>query len=289
MALTGSCLCGDVAFEVTTSVEPLGHCHCSICRKSHGTAFASYVFAAKRAFVWSRGEESIRRYRSSPNFWRAFCPRCGSALPVEAEGMDRVFIPAGLFGSDPRLAPMPHQFVGSKAPWYEIADSEPQFDAYPPGGGESIATPRNTEPTPEAVRGGCLCGAVAYEVPRPVANPIIFCHCSRCRRARAAAHNANLFVAPDRFRWLRGSDRVATFHPADAQRFTQAFCSDCGCKVAHVGPIRALIPAGSLDDDPGVRPGLHIFVASKAPWYAITDALPQFDELPPPHLIPAPR
>jgi hypothetical protein len=260
-----------------------------MCRKSHGAAFASYVAAAKPAFRWVRGEESIRRYRSSPNAWRAFCPRCGSSLPVAPERMDRVFMPAGLLAEDPGLAPMPHGFVGSKAPWYAITDSAPQFDAYPPDGGESVATVRDTESVPEAVRGGCLCGAVAYEVTRPVANPIIFCHCSRCRRARAAAHNANLFVAPDRFRWLRGSERVATFQPADALRFTQAFCSDCGCKVPHVGPVRALIPAGSLDDDPGVRPGLHIFVGSKAPWYAITDALPQYDELPPSGVIPVPR
>jgi hypothetical protein len=289
MSLTGSCLCGDVAFEMTTSVEPLGHCHCSMCRKFHGAPFASFVGAARPAFRWLRGAENIRRYQSSPHAWRAFCPRCGSALPLDPEGLDRVFIPAGLLAEDLKLAPMPHQFVGSKAPWYEITDSEPQFEAYPPGWGASISAPRRTEPTPEAVRGGCLCGAVAYETDRPVANPIVFCHCSRCRRARAAAHNANLFVAPNRFRWLRGSDRVETFHPPDAQRFTQAFCRDCGSKVAHVAPMRALIPAGSLDDDPGVRPGLRIFVGSKAPWYAITDALPQYDGLPPSGVIPAPR
>jgi hypothetical protein len=289
MSLSGSCLCGDVAFEVTTSVEPVCHCHCSICRKSHGAAFVSYVSAAQRAFAWSRGEARIRHYRSSPNVSRAFCPRCGSSLPVASPNTDRVSIPAGLLREDPGLAAMPHRFVGSKASWYEITDAEPQFAAYPPPGGEGVATLRSTEPTSEAIRGGCLCGAVGYEIARPVANPIIFCHCSRCRRARAVAHNANLFVAPDRFRWLRGSDRAKAFHPPEAQRFTQAFCGDCGCKVAHVGPVRALIPAGSLDDDPGVRPGLHIFVGSKAPWYAITDSLPQYDELPPSGVIPTPR
>jgi hypothetical protein len=287
MALTGNCLCGDVVFEISDSVEPLCHCHCSMCRKSHGAAFASYVGAPKTAFRWLRGTERIVRYESSPDAWRCFCSRCGSSLPVAPEGLERVFIPAGLLGGDPMLAPMPHQFVGSKAPWYEITDSEPQFDAYPPGEGESIACARNTEPTPEAVRGGCLCGAVAYETSRPVANPIVFCHCSRCRHGRAAAHNANFFVAPDRFSWLRGSDRVETFRPPDAQRFTQAFCRDCGSKVAHVGPARAVIPAGSLDDDPGVRPGLHIFVASKAAWYAITDQLPRYDDLPA-NMLPTP-
>ena len=42
----------------------------------------------------------------------------------------------------------------------------------------------------------------------------------------------------------------------------------------------AIIPMGSLDDDPGIRPMRHIFVGSKAPWLAISDALPQFAERP---------
>ena len=280
MPLTGSCLCGDVAFEVSGPVEGLCHCHCSMCRKSHGAAFVSFVRAAKRDFRWLRGADRMRRYESSPGTFRSFCARCGSALPAAPEGVDGVFVPAGLFAEDPKLAPLPHYFVGSKAPWYTIPDSQPQFEAYPPGWGDAIPSPRKTEPTPESVRGGCLCGAVAYETPRPIGGAIVLCHCSRCRRARAAAHNANLFVELERFRWLRGADRVDHFKVPDAERFTQAFCRDCGSKVPNVRN-RAVIPAGSLDDDPGVRPALHIFVASKAPWFEIADDLPRYDEYAP--------
>jgi hypothetical protein len=289
MPLTGSCLCGDVAFEIEGPVEPLSHCHCSMCRKSHGAAFASYIAAPKSGFRWLRGAERIRRYESSPNAWRPFCSRCGSSLPAAPEGMDRVFVPLGLLADDPKVAPSHHFFIGSKAPWYEIADGLPQFDEYPPGIGEAIPSPRKTEPTPEAVRGGCLCGAVAYETPRPVTGPIVFCHCSRCRRARASAHNANLFVNLDRFRWLRGAERVETFKLPEAERFTQAFCKDCGSPVPHVGVTRVVVPAGSLDDDPGVRPGLHIFVASKAPWFEIHDDLPRYDAYAPGMVSPPPR
>ncbi len=252
-----------------------------MCRKSHGSAFASYVGAPKSAFRWLRGVERIQRYESSPNGWRPFCSRCGSSVPAAPEGMDRVFIPAGLLAEDPKIGPLQHLFVGSKAPWFDVRDSAPQFDAYPPGWGEAVPSPRRTEPTPEAIRGGCLCGAVSYEIPRPVAGPIVFCHCSRCRRARAAAHNANLFVELDRFRWLRGEDRVQAFKVPDAERFTQAFCRECGSPVPNVGALRVVVPAGSLDDDPGVRPGLHIFVASKAPWFEIADDLPRYDAYPP--------
>jgi hypothetical protein len=283
MPLTGSCLCGDVSFEIQGELEPLCHCHCSMCRKSHGAAFVSFASVPRNAFRWTRGESGIRKFESSPGAERSFCSRCGSMVPAVAEGMGRVFVPVGLIAGDFKLGPLPHVFVGSKAPWYTISDSQPQFEAYPPGMGDALPSPRKTEPTPEAIRGGCLCGAVAYETPRPTAGPIFLCHCTRCRRARGAAHNANLFVEAERFRWLRGADKVVAFKLPEAQRFGQSFCRDCGSAVPHVNPIgRAVIPAGTLDDDPGVRPGLHIFVASKAPWVEIHDDLPRYDEYPPP-------
>ena len=60
------------------------------------------------------------------------------------------------------------------------------------------------------------------------------------------------------------------------------FCSRCGSIVTG-DPVegRIFMPAGCLDDDPGTRPLAHLFVASKAPWHEITDALPQIDEYPP--------
>ena len=173
MSLTGSCLCGDVRFEVEGPLEPLSHCHCSMCRKAHGAAFASFAAAPARAFRWLGGTERIRRFESSPGALRPFCSRCGSTVPMAGEGWDRVFIPLGLLDGDPKLGPLPHIFVGSKAPWYEIHDATPQYDAYPPGMGEAIPSPRKTEPTSEAVRGSCLCGAVAYEIPRPVGGAIV--------------------------------------------------------------------------------------------------------------------
>ena len=288
MPLTGSCLCGDVAFEVDSPLQALGNCHCSMCRKSHGAPFASFVGARKSVFRWLRGLEKVKSYESSPNAFRPFCTRCGSPVPAVAEAMGMVFIPAGLLHGDLKLGPIPHLFVGSKAPWYEIRDAAPQFEAYPPGAGEPVPSPRKTEPTPEAVRGGCLCGAVSYEIPRPVAGAIVFCHCSRCRRARGAAHNSNLFVELERFRWLRGADRVESFKLPGAERFAQSFCRDCGSALPHVAR-RAVIPAGSLDDDPDVRPALHIFVASKAPWFEIADDLPRYDEYAPGMAPPPPK
>ena len=277
MTIGGSCLCGDVAFEVEGPFEPLAHCHCSMCRKAHGAAFASYVAAPASAFRWRRGAELVKSYESSPGARRAFCPRCGSSVPGEPVGEQR-FVPAGLLDGDPKVGPLPHIFVASKAPWYEIADDAPRFDAYPPGMGEALPTKRVTEPAPGVLRGGCLCGAVAYETPRLApTDAIVRCHCTRCRKARAAAHNANFFVPRDRFRWLRGEERLRHYKVPEAERFTQAFCGDCGSPQPAVF-MRAVVPAGTLDDDPRPVDGAHIFVGSKAPWFEIRDSLPQYVE-----------
>ena len=276
----GSCLCGDIAFEIDGEVEPLAHCHCSMCRKAHGSAFASFASAPAAAFRWLRGEDKVRRFQKDAVGPRPFCPRCGSAVPGPAMG-GRVYPPAGLLDISAKLAPMQHWFAGSKAPWHEISDRAPRYDAYPPEfGSEGLPTERATDPKPGVVRGACLCGAVAYEVDAPIDGVIVCCHCSRCRKARAAAHATNAFVPLARFRWLRGQDRVDSFKVPEAERFTQAFCRDCGSAMPRANPLSqmAVIPAGSFEDDPGVREGAHIFVASKALWYAIEDALPQYSE-----------
>lgn len=286
MAVTGTCLCGEVGFEVRRGLYPLVRCHCSQCRKAHGVAFSSYAGAPRHEFHWLRGRDAIRQ---APGPWLLrypFCSGCGSTVPADREDLDLALIPAGLLKDVAALAPMMHILAGSKAPWYEITDSDARFEEFPPGW--DVPPPpitRHTEPCAEAVRGGCLCGAVAYEIERPLAGAIVFCHCSRCRRGRAAAHNTNMVVAPERFRFLRGQQHVHSYKPPEALRFTQAFCRDCGSPMPHVGETRVIVPAGSLDDDPGIRPGFHIFVNSKALWFQITDELPQYPEAPPPELM----
>jgi hypothetical protein len=279
--LRGSCLCGDVAFEIDGLATRMSHCHCSMCRKKHGSAFGSFLWVPDAKFRWLRGDEKIRSRESSPGTPRQFCPRCGSSVPGAAYAGVR-YVPAGLLDDDPKPGQAEHVFVASKAPWHEIADALPRFDEYPPGFGAGVATVRVTEPAPGVVRGACLCGAVAYEIDAPIEGAIYCCHCSRCRKARAAAHATNLFVPFARFRWLRGEGRIDTYKVPEAERFSQAFCRDCGSPVPRVNPQSAsgmaVVPAGSLEDDPGVREGAHIFVKSKAPWYAIHDALPQYSE-----------
>ena len=279
----GSCLCGNVSWQASGDFERMSHCHCSMCRKSHGTAFATYLATADDGFRWLSGQDSFASYESSPGFRRYFCTGCGSVLPSDAN-RSRRFLPAGCLDDDPGIRPQRHIFVASKAPWYTITDSLPQFDAYPPGISGELKRDAPAPPTREgAIRGSCLCGEVAFELDaRPAV--LVHCHCSRCRKGRSAAHNANAFLPAEAFRWVRGRDRVRDYRLPDAERFGTSFCRGCGSPAPRArssddGIVG--IPAGVLDDDPGIRPAFHFWCGSKAPWFEITGDLPRFDENPP--------
>ncbi|MCB1741462.1 MAG: GFA family protein [Gammaproteobacteria bacterium] len=127
------------------------------------------------------------------------------------------------------------------------------------------------------MRGSCQCDTVAFELTAPI-TWAHNCHCSRCRKARAAAFASNGFTTLDGIRWLRGSEAVTLYQLPQARFFAQAFCSRCGSPVPRADPGRgiAVIPYGCLDNAPDLPPQANIFVASKADWYVIADRLPQF-------------
>ena len=108
--LTGSCLCGDIAFEVDGPADTVGHCHCSMCRKFHGSEFATFGTTAPEDFRWVRGAERVRTYRSSARGYRHFCPRCGSAVPMSGEGQPFALVPMGNVAEDPGTRPRLHFF-----------------------------------------------------------------------------------------------------------------------------------------------------------------------------------
>src|SRR5688572_20439680 len=117
----GSCLCGVVGYEISGPYRWMTHCHCSMCRKHHGTLYGTTVGVAKENFRWLDGEQDIVHYRASAAFERPFCRHCGSAVP-DPSG-EHVVVPAGTLTSDVGMKPRAHVFVGSKSPMCEITDS----------------------------------------------------------------------------------------------------------------------------------------------------------------------
>ncbi len=131
MAVKGSCLCGGIRFHVD-SIRGMANCHCSICRKAHGAAFATFAVVPIEQYHLISGEELIAGYLSSEKHIRHFCRVCGASLPYQTrpEYMD---VPASLFDEDPGVRPQVHIFAASHAPWWEITDDLPRFDEGPPG------------------------------------------------------------------------------------------------------------------------------------------------------------
>ncbi|MBR9884837.1 MAG: GFA family protein [Oceanospirillales bacterium] len=131
------------------------------------------------------------------------------------------------------------------------------------------------------VVGSCLCGSVQYEITGHL-GIFQYCYCSRCRKFTGGAFSANMFVAPDQFRWTKGEVHVARFALPEAKHFATAFCRCCGSSLpwqAQTGKA-VVVPAGTLDADPELRPSQSIFCASRAVWFTDPDSLPAYDEMP---------
>jgi hypothetical protein len=130
-ALLGSCLCGCVRYEIAASLEKAEHCHCSMCRKAHGAAFSTNSVVPTDALTVTSGADLISEYESSPKRRKCFCSNCGSQLFIRRLDKPELVVTLGTIDGDPHVRPERHVFVASKAPWYEIADTLPQFKIYP--------------------------------------------------------------------------------------------------------------------------------------------------------------
>jgi hypothetical protein len=134
--IRGSCLCGGVAFVIRAPLLSMGNCHCSMCRRQHGTAYSTYAQARAADVEITRGAELVRSYASSPGAERRFCATCGAKLFYAAHAMpEYLWVAAGALDDDPGIAIGQHIFVASKAPWFEITDDLPQHDGFPAGEG----------------------------------------------------------------------------------------------------------------------------------------------------------
>lgn len=134
---TGGCLCGGVRYETSAAIEEIDHCHCTMCRRFHGAAFATNGRLSADALKITAGQEQLRVYRSSKPVERSFCGTCGASLFYRnAYVPEAIFVAIASLDEDPGLRATMHLFTGSKAPWFEITDDLPQHEAFPPGVGD---------------------------------------------------------------------------------------------------------------------------------------------------------
>lgn len=130
--------------------------------------------------------------------------------------------------------------------------------------------------------GSCLCGSVAYEI-RGELRQFNHCHCERCRKATGTGHATNIVMTPAKVEWTAGESLLTRYKVPEAKRFATVFCRECGSLLPRIAPDNsiAVIPAGTLDEDPGIRPERRIFQGSRADWSCPGDDVPAFDQYPP--------
>ncbi|MEJ2609999.1 MAG: GFA family protein [Candidatus Thiodiazotropha sp.] len=135
--------------------------------------------------------------------------------------------------------------------------------------------------TESVTKGSCLCGQVSYEIKGNL-GIFQYCHCSRCRKFTGSAFAANLLVTPSDFRWLTGEQLVGRYELAEAKHFATCFCKNCGSSLPWLSQSgkAVIIPAGTLDEDPGIRPVQNIFTGSHADWYEEPHSLPEYEKMP---------
>ncbi len=192
----------------------------------------------------------------------------GNYHPVMPDPASNPTIPALLGGMDLR----------------ELVSSRPDF--FRPDG--RVVTDAEEDPVTEAedppvgtLRGQCSCGQVEFVVENTF-EYAFYCHCSRCRARTGSAFAAIAGIATDKLEVIAGSDHL----------LIEGECADgygARCNLCHAFLFAAVrerqylhVALGVLSGSPNRLPDHHIYVGSKAPWFEITDELPQYEELPEP-------
>jgi hypothetical protein len=127
----GSCLCKAIRFEVDEFEPQTGNCHCSMCRKFHGAAYATLAEARRENFRWIDGEKLIKGYTADNGTTRSFCSHCGSSLTFASPNADPdlVEISLGCFDDEVPVRPDAHIYVASGAKWALPEDDLPRYEA----------------------------------------------------------------------------------------------------------------------------------------------------------------
>ena len=128
--LAGKCECGAVRYSVAGAFLYASNCHCSNCRAATGSAFKPFAGIEREKLEITDGADSVLVF-GEDDLNNTRCGVCGSLLFSVVRDGAYVHVAMGSLVDAPSIRPTKHMFVGSKAPWFEIADDLPQFDEYP--------------------------------------------------------------------------------------------------------------------------------------------------------------
>jgi hypothetical protein len=141
-----------------------------------------------------------------------------------------------------------------------------------------MRVPRRRVAAVDVLTGKCSCGAVHYEV-ADAFEYALNCHCVSCRAETGSAFKPLGGIARDQLELTEGGEALLVVGHEDGNHTRCAACGSLLYSVVRDGAY-VHVALGSLVDTPSIRPTVHIWVSEKAPWYEITDDLPQYDEFP---------
>ncbi|MBN2655930.1 MAG: GFA family protein [Spirochaetales bacterium] len=132
MKYSGSCLCGNIQYEIDGEFENFFFCHCKSCRKDTGSVHAANLFSSTASLKWVKGANEVKvfNYQNSGHI-KAFCPNCSSALPNLQMDGTLLVVPAGSLDTDIDLTPSGHIYLKDKANWDKNLELVPKFQELP--------------------------------------------------------------------------------------------------------------------------------------------------------------
>lgn len=129
---SGSCLCGEIRYEIHGEIGDIIQCHCQRCRKASGTAYTTNALVKISDFKFIQGEQLLKKFQSSATIQRCFCGECSSAImSIRTETPDYYRLRLGTLDTPVSNKPVMHIFVADKAEWDNICDDVPQYDQRP--------------------------------------------------------------------------------------------------------------------------------------------------------------
>lgn len=130
MMLEGGCYCGDVRYQASGYPLRVMHCHCTICRRTSGSAVVTWITFPVVEFQWTKGTPT--GLKSTGPATRNFCSKCGSHMVFTIDGAKELDITVGSLDNPNTFQPMYHIFNDTRIPWMKLLDGLPTYDDWGP-------------------------------------------------------------------------------------------------------------------------------------------------------------
>lgn len=128
--MIGSCLCGDIEYEVTGLSDYIYQCHCTLCRKQGGSSSNTGTVVPINQLKWLKGEGSVKTWVKETGFTSSFCDNCGSLVPNLLRKLEYYWVPVGTLEDGP-FKIVANLYMDSKASWAAVSPEGERFETMP--------------------------------------------------------------------------------------------------------------------------------------------------------------